>query len=337
MKNKAIKTDSGERRYLFLSAMGNLGSAVLGLVFAALTTSQAILLDGLFDVAYFITALFTLKVARLVHREDDERFPVGYAFFEPLTNGIKGVMVLGISIMALAGALQALVSGGRQIVAGLAILYGSLAVVLCAVLAVVMRRASRKHHSPLVKADAENWIVNGAISSCVVLAFTSILVLERIPSLQWMVPYVDPVIVISVVLLSISVPVRMAWRALMELLNRAPSDEIVDQVKEAVRHGITELPAREHFVRVLQPGRLRIVLVHVVLPSDLPMMTLDRFDVARARTLKQLRDRHLATVLDMVFTADRRWGEPAGLTPPEGLLAELDAVEEQPKPTEHLS
>jgi len=325
-----MKTDTLERRFLLVSAMGNLGSAGLGLVFAALTTSQAILLDGLFDVAYFITALFTLKVARLVHREDDERFPVGYAFFEPLTNGIKGVMVLGISIMALAGAVRALVSGGRQVVAGMAILYGVLALLLCAALAILMRRASRKHHSPLLEADAKNWLVNGAISACVVLAFGSILVLERIPSLKWAVPYVDPVIVIGVVSLSISVPVRMAWQALMELLNRAPSEEIVRQVNEAVRQGIAELPVRESFVRVLQPGRLRIVLVHVVLPADFPVTTLQTLDAVRASTLRQLKDRHLATVLDMVFTTDRRWGEPVGLLQAEGLTAPFDGVDSAP-------
>ncbi len=303
--------------------MGNLGSAVLGLVFAALTTSQAILLDGLFDVAYLITALFTLKVARLVHREDDERFPFGYAFFEPLTNGIKGVLVLGISIMALAGAVRALVSGGRHIAAGLAIVYGVLALLLCGALAVLLRRASRKHPSPLLKADAKNWIVNGALSACVVLAFVSILVLERIPPLKGVVPYMDPLIVIAVVLLSMSVPVRMAWQALMELLHRAPAEEIVRQVNEAVHQATAELPVKERFVRVLQPGRLRIVLAHVVLPADFPVTTLPTLDAVRARTLRQLKDRHLATVLDMVFTADRRWGEPVGLMQAEGLTAAL--------------
>jgi len=322
-----MKTDPLERRFLLLSALGNLGSAVLGLVFAALTMSQAILLDGLFDVAYFIIALFTLKVARLVHREDDERFPIGYAFFEPLTNGIKGVLVLGISIMALAGAVLALVSGGRQVVPGMAILYGLLAVLLCGALAVLMRRGSHKLQSPLLKADARNWIVNGAISACVLLAFASILVLERIPSLRWAIPYVDPVIVIVVVLLSISVPVRMAWQALMELLNRAPPEEIARQVTEAVRQATVELPVREQFVRVLQPGRLRIVLAHVVLPADFHVTTLQTLDVVRARTLRQLKVQHLATVLDMVFTADRRWGEPVGLTQGEGLTAAFGKVD----------
>ena len=55
--------------------------AALGLVFSMLIASQTILLDGLFDLTYFITGLFTLKVVSLVHRKDDDLFPYGYRCF----------------------------------------------------------------------------------------------------------------------------------------------------------------------------------------------------------------------------------------------------------------
>ena len=67
-----------------------------------------------------------MKVASLVAGGDDERFPHGYAFFEPLVNGIKGTLLLGVSVMALLGAMQALLSGERTIAAGVAIAYGIL-------------------------------------------------------------------------------------------------------------------------------------------------------------------------------------------------------------------
>lgn len=324
-------TNRSERRFLQISAGGNLVSACLGLTFAALTSSQAILLDGFFDLVYFSAALFTLKVSRLVHRVDDAHFPVGYAFFEPLTNLIKGLLVTGISLMALAGALQALFSGGRQIAANLAIAYGCLAVLLCVAMVAVMKHGGRKHESPLLRADSENWIVNGAISACVVLAFASILVLERIPSLHGLIPYVDPTIVIAVVSFSFWIPVRMAWNALMQLLNRAPSEAIVEEVNAAVRESIADLPVSESFVRVLQPGRARAVLVHVVLPHDHPPQSLQELDAVRARTLWRLKELHLATALDMLFSTDRRWGEPVALTQSNELTAHLvEASREQP-------
>jgi cation diffusion facilitator family transporter len=300
---------SPERPYLIASAIGNLLIASIGLVVSALSSSQAIMLDGVFNLTYFATGLFTLKVARLISRGDDERFPYSYAFFEPLVNGLKGVLVLGISIMALVGAVQALFGGGREIAAGLAIGYGIFASIVCGAAALATRRGARRTASPLVRADAENWTVNGAISMCVLLAFGAIFLI-RGTSLEWLVPYVDPIVVLAVVLISISVPVRMAWQALMELLNRAASKEIVDQVTEIVDASTAELPVGQRFVRVVQPGRTRLVSVHFVLPDDFGPVGLNAFDEVRQRTLDRLQAVHPETVLDVVFTSDPQWGAP---------------------------
>ena len=67
--------------------------------------------------------------------------------------------------------------------------------------------------SPLVRADAQNWGVNTAISCCVLIAFAAILVLRAI-GLDRVVPFVDPIVVMAVVTISLSVPVRMAYDAL---------------------------------------------------------------------------------------------------------------------------
>jgi len=302
-----------ERRLLHLSAGGNLLSAALGLAFAVLTSSRAILLDGLFDVTYFIAALFTLKVARLVHREDDDHFPYGYVFFEPLVNGLKGVLVLGVCLMAFADAFSALLTGGRQIVAGLAMIYGAAATVLCAAISVMLRRKNRVLKSPLIRVDAENWMVNATISACVIIAFGGILVLQRT---RWahLAPYMDPLVVVAVILFSISLPIRMAWQALMELLNRTPSPEIRSQVQRAVAQAASNWPVQELFVRVIQPGRARLVLAHVVLPKEHPVSSPQVLDQLRTETLGRLQMLYPTTILDMIFTADRVWGAPAGPT-----------------------
>jgi predicted Co/Zn/Cd cation transporter (cation efflux family) len=229
------RTEQKERPYLLLAAAGNLTIGCVGLVVSVISSSQAILLDGLFNLTYFIVGLFTLKVARLVQKGDDERFPYGYAFFEPL--------------------------------------------------------------------------VNTAISAAVLVAF-AVMHLIRDTGLDFLVPYVDPVVVLVVVLISISVPVRMAWQALMELLNRTPSAQIVEDVRKIISESTSALPVEQLFVRVIQPGRTRMVLVYVVLPSDYAPGPLTSLDALRMSTLERLREAHLATVLDMVFTADEKWGAP---------------------------
>ena len=110
--------------------MVNLLVGCVGVAFSFVASSQAILLDGLFNLTYFGTGLFTIRVAQLVRQGDDQQFHFGYAYFEPLINGIKGVLVLGVTMLAFVDAIRALLSGGREIAAGPAIGYGIFATVI---------------------------------------------------------------------------------------------------------------------------------------------------------------------------------------------------------------
>lgn len=56
---------------LWASILGSLLVGCAGVVFAIRTGAEAILLDGLFNLTYFATGLFSLKVAALLTRGDD--------------------------------------------------------------------------------------------------------------------------------------------------------------------------------------------------------------------------------------------------------------------------
>lgn len=292
-----------------MSTAGCLLIGCVGLTVAALSDSKAILLDGAFNLVFAIAGMLTIRVARLVQRGDDERFPLGYGFFEPLMNGAKGLLVFGLSLLALLDAAMSLASGGREIGAGLAVGYGVFASAACWALAGLSTRGARRSGSPLVAADAQNWRVNALISSAVLLAFLAIPLL-RATSFSQVVPYVDPTLVLVVVLISLVVPVRMAWKALMELLNRAPDATVLAEVETTVRRSLEPLPVEELFVRVIQPGRTRFVSAHVVLPKDYEVGSLELFDELREQALRSLQASHAASIVDLIFSADRRWGAP---------------------------
>lgn len=304
-----IEQHRAEQQSLILSATGCFLIALVALWASYSSSSQAILLDGFFNATYFLAGLFTIKVSRLVLQGDDIHFPFGYSFFEPLVNGIKGLLILGVSVMALIGALQALQTGGRSIEAGIAIAYGAFASLMAWALAWITHRGYTRSASPLVKVDAEGWIVNAAISTAVLLAFVGIWMIEG-SRFEYMAPYIDPVLVLVVVLISLSVPIRMAWTALMGLLNRAPPPEITDQITTIINNSLEPLPVNELFVRVIQPGRVRWILAHVVLPEDYSPEDLQAMDRQRGKTLEALKSNYQNVVLDMLFTTDRTWGAP---------------------------
>jgi len=307
MTTAAQKDYATERKGLIISAVTCLVVGCVAIVFVYLSSSQAIMLDGVFNIIYFLTGLFTLRIARLLREPGDEEFPFGFAYFEPLINGIKGALVLGMSLIALAGALTAAFSGGREIEAGAAVGYGIFATVACWSAFLAIRQVSKRTNSPLLRADAANWMVNGAVSTAVLLAFLSMYLIRALGA-DHLLPYVDPVLVIAMVAVTISVPARQAWKALMELLNRAPSAKARKRIKEIVETCIHDLPVEQVFVRVVQPGRLRYVSAHIVMPEGFESKRLADLDEIRARTWDALQADLPGTILDVVFTTDARWG-----------------------------
>ena len=81
-----------ERRALIVSIWGTLMMAILGVTFALISHSEAIMLDGVFSAVGLVMALLTLKVAGLVKRTDDKHFHFGYTHFAPLVNVLKSMV-----------------------------------------------------------------------------------------------------------------------------------------------------------------------------------------------------------------------------------------------------
>jgi len=285
-------------------------------VFAFVTNSRAIMLDGVYNLVYFAVGLLTLRIERLASRPDNARFPFGHAYFESLINAGKGLLILGISAIALIDSGMALWTGGRAIAAAPAIAYALVATLVCSLTAWILRRARRTLDSPLVRADADNWVLDAVISGAVLLAFATAPVFH---ALGWSAAarYIDPVLVAAVVLLFLGVPVRMARDAALELLNRAPGAGIEQPVTAAIDEVLAALPVRERHVRMVRPGRTLYVAVHVVLDPDCPAQDLAALDRHRTRLDAAVRAVHARTVVDVLFTADPRWARPtAGLLAP---------------------
>jgi cation diffusion facilitator family transporter len=299
---------SSEERGLLVSVFGSLLVGCAGMVFWILTEAEAIMLDGVFNLTYFVTGLFALKVARLMRQGENDDFPMGYGYFEPLVNGGKGLLMLGVTVMALISAVAALFSGGRGIALGLAVIYGILATIICWSVALLIRGFARRSGSPLVQADAANWVINAAISSAV-LATLLIVFLIRNTALRTLVPYVDPLLVVVIGSITIGVPVRMAWTALMELLNRTPSPAVLAEARGIIEKAVSELEVRQLSVRVLQPGRTRIIAGHVLLAPGAPGHLRD-FDAIRANADAALKAIYPLSAVDLVFTCDPRWSAP---------------------------
>ncbi|WP_342594371.1 cation diffusion facilitator family transporter [Salinicola lusitanus] len=314
-------TESGALR-LSMAVAAFIG--IMALVISALSGSQAILLDGLFNAIYAVVGLFTLRVGRMALSPDDDTYPFGYGYFESMVNACKGLLMLGVSALALFNAVTALLTGGNAIAAGISIVYAGVATASCVATAFALKRISRHVSSPLLEADIENWRVNALISAAVLLAFCLIPLAQ---ALGWyaIVPYVDSWLVIAVVLLCLGVPIRVARRAILELLNRSPQPAIAEPVRAALTSTLAPLPTEAIYIRMVRPGRLLYVTVHVVLEPGHPL-SIAEADRWRAALDTCVRRISTPVLVEALFTGDRRWAAPsaggdpveAAATGPEG-------------------
>ena len=120
----------------------------------------------------------------------------------------------------------------------------------------------------------------------------------------------DPVLTALVASLSIGIPVRMTWHALMGLLNKAPSFETTLKLEKAVNSALSGLSLNKVYVRMVQPGRVPYVLIHILLKEDENTLTIASLDLLREKILKSVLKLHNPIVIDVLFTASQKFAEP---------------------------
>jgi cation diffusion facilitator family transporter len=297
-----------EQRGLQLSVWGALGMAVLGIGFALLTNSQAVLLDGFFSLIGFGIGLISLKVAQLVQQPGDEEFQFGYAAFEPMLNLGKGLIIALVTLFAVFSAAEALLHGGRPINSGSAVIYAVIAAVGCLIIATYQRRLSRRVNSPLLAVDAKNWLIDGLISGGVAIAFVAGVFLDRGPLAHW-VDYLDPVLVILLAAATAIIPIHIIRTSLWEALLGAPSRQTQQRLVAALRAVLDAHGAKEHRFRTTKAGRMHYVMMHVILGGDTASVDIARLDRLRDELERAIPAELAPCELDVIFTNERKWME----------------------------
>lgn len=295
-----------EQRALRMSIIGYAFMCVVGLAFAVLTHSDAILLDGVYSGISFVTAMLALRVARVVRSPGSDTFHFGYAHFEPMLNALRGLLILGICLFALVSAVEAVLGGGRTLVPGLAVIYGVTVASACLFLAWRQRRVAKQVGSPLLEVDARNWFVDGMITTAAALAFIGAAILTKAGHLR-AADYVDPVLVIMLVLIVGRVPLITFWDSLREILQVAPRPGVRDEVRGRVESALAELDHRGLKVRMVKVGRYFYLLIHVVLDPRMALDRIEDLDGWRRRIAKALSDHEHHVILDVIFTSDDVW------------------------------
>jgi cation diffusion facilitator family transporter len=280
--------------------------ALIGIGFYFPTGSQAILLDGLFSLVGFGVCILTVKVAQLVKQPDDEHFQFGYGLFEPMLNLGKGLMIAGVCIFAAIPAGEAMFSGGRPMKSGPAIIYAVIAAAGCFGMWALQRKRARDTGSPLLQVDVSQWLMDGAISSVVAVAFVAGSILQRGALADW-VDYLDPLLVLVLVVVSIKLPLTIIRTNLREVLLAVPAPETQAQLTRVVQQTLDKEQVVDYRFRTVKTGRSHMLLLHILVGDPSDVWTPARCDALRQKLNDAIPAGFKPFSFDVVFTHDKRW------------------------------
>lgn len=227
------RTSLNEKRILTFSALLASGFAGGGLILGLLVGSLVIVFDGVYSLVSLLLTLLSLAVSRYIERPSKTEFPFGKAILEPVVIAIKGSVILLVVSYSLYSAVQAMFSGGREVDASIATLFGVVNVIGCGYGWWYIANKSKRFSSGLIEAEATQWQMDTLLSVAVTLGFIAAWIVSISPYAEYAV-YADPMMMILMSFYFIKVPFDMLKEAMRELLMMKPSDAIVTAVDQEV-------------------------------------------------------------------------------------------------------
>lgn len=278
--------------------------------------SFSIIFDGAYSLIDASMSLLSLIVVNLINsyaaseglsRKLRDRFSMGFWHLEPLVLGLNGVLLMSVAVYALFNAVSSMLTGGRELEFGLAIIYAIITLAVCSTLAIIESRANRHIKSEFLRLDVQGWIMAAGITAALLVAFV-IGYLVQGSDLEWISPYIDPTVLALVCLVIIPMPLPTVRKAIADVFMVTPADmkQRVDQVAQAFveKHGL--LSYRAYVARV---GRSRVIELYFIVPAHWTAKTIGEWDALREEAGEAIGDSGPHRWITIVFTGDAEWAD----------------------------
>lgn len=297
MEEKLIKIS------LYVTIVFALVSFVLGIFFR----SQVIVFDGLYSLIGVGITTFSLYAVKFMGKHDWRRFPFGKDIIEPLVVIVNYCIILLLVAASLITAIIALFRGGREIMLGPSLVYTAIGTLICVIMYLYLNKKSARLNSEFVSVEANQWYMDTLVSGGILIGFIIAVILQRIPALQALVSYVDPVMVIVVSLYFMKVPVIEIKTALREVLAMPPNGKIRQQVEEVIKYIIDKYNIIDYLIRVAKVGKTLKIEVDFVVDENSAAQSVYEQDQIRQEVNDRISDIEYDKWITLSFTSDRKW------------------------------
>jgi cation diffusion facilitator family transporter len=295
-----MASNSTDRLFLTRFAWLSIAAAIITIALKTaaylLTGSVGLLSDALESLVNLVGAIMALAMLTIAARPADEDHAYGHSKAEYFSSGVEGTLILIAAVSIVIAAIPRLITPKPLEQVGLGLGVSVAAALVNLIVALILLRASKRHDSITLEANANHlltdvWTSVGVLAGVGAVAITG---WERL----------DPVVAFFVaanIVWSGFRIVRMSALGLMDTALSADEQNLVKKVlKPYMQNGV-----QFHALRTRQSGSRRFVSLHVIVPG--------RWTVQRGHRLLESIEADIRHVLQSVtiFTHLESLNDPA--------------------------
>lgn len=279
------KTQKKEKSAMSVSLYGNLFFVIIELIMAIYTSSQAVLLDSVYDTVEFFMLLPSIFLIPLLYKPSNEKHPFGYMQIESMFVVVKGVTMTGVTIGLIVNNIEIMLHGGRTVAFNTVAWFELFACALGITVSLYLKRKNRVMNSPLIEMEMEGWKIDSIASFGMAAAFF----LPMLIPFQWfrsVTPYLDQMITVVLSICMIPTPVRSVMTGLRDLFLLPPEEETVDEIKNTIDPILEAYGYEKLYYDILRTGRKLWISVYITFDKD--TVSISRFRIVQRFCIEAL-------------------------------------------------
>lgn len=298
-----MKKNNEISHILTISTSGALIFSVTGIFLGIISNSDMVLLDGLYAVLSLLISALSLYTSIIIKKPSSESFPFGKYVFQPLTIVFNSSILLLLCILSLVSSIYAIMQGGRDINANIGLFYGIFSFIGCGIICLLLSKNRKK--SDLIYAEMFQWLLDTCVSFGLVLGFILMFIFKYI-GLYWLIPYIDPVLVLIAGLILIIMPIRLLYKSGKEIISMSASEEVQYDIYNIVKEKNLKYNIKDEDIRISKMGQVIYIDLQNIVNKDSYIQDIKQADEYRNEIIEEINQNftNFDKWLNISFTED---------------------------------
>ncbi|GGB76692.1 cation diffusion facilitator family transporter [Dyadobacter sediminis] len=294
-----------ERKLIKLSIATGSVLTIWAIVVGILGDSKSIIFDALFSMVGISLSGVSLLVNNFIRKPDDDNLPFGRSQFEPFVITVQSSVIIFLCLYSLATSVMDIMNGGKAVELGIALPYLIFSIIGCFVLWLYFRKKALQLNSEYVRIESTEWQLDALLSFGVLLVLSLGYFLKN-TSYAYLIPYLDPSMVLFISVLFLRIPARTFIKNIRELLQFAPDDEVEEKIHEQAAFISRKYHFKDEYVRVAKTGSSYTIEIDFLLPKEQAETQVKELDRIR-QELYDLIKGDYKMWLTISFTTELKW------------------------------